>query len=210
MLFSAEDDESATIRPGLDAAGANQKAVTVVPGGFVDQGERQMIHHLRIIEAQIIRDHVSLVVIDPLMAYLTGGVDTHKDHDVRRVLAELSDMAKRTECAAVIVRHLNKSSNEKAIYRGGGSIGLIAAARAGYVVGHDQNDQNTRVFAPVKNNLAPMPKPLAFRINAVEIANGLTASRAEWLKGDCSITADMLLGGLRAGSKRVEQGNEIS
>jgi len=47
-----------------------------------------------------------LVVIDPLMAFLSEKTDSYKDQDVRRALAPLAALAERTRAATLIVRHL--------------------------------------------------------------------------------------------------------
>lgn len=47
---------------------------------------------------------VALVVVDPVSAFIAGGVDTHRDAAVRRVLAPF---AERNELAVVGVAHLN-------------------------------------------------------------------------------------------------------
>ena len=43
------------------------------------------------------------MVIDPLMAFLPGQVDSHRDQDVRRVLAPLAALA--AETAATVLVH---------------------------------------------------------------------------------------------------------
>lgn len=64
-----------------------------------------------------------------------------------------------------MVRHLNKGSGEKAIYRGGGSIGLIGAARLAFAVTLDPASEDERVLlAATKSNIAAKPKTLAYRI----------------------------------------------
>src|SRR5207249_5369819 len=68
-----------------------------------------------------------LVIIDPLMAALSAEVNTHYDADIRRVLAAVAAVAARTRAAILFVRHLNKTAGGKALYRGGGSIGIIGA-----------------------------------------------------------------------------------
>ena len=109
---------------------------------------------------QVIRDHlVVLVVIDVLMAYLGSDVNSHRDQDVRRALHPLADMAGRTGCCVIVLRHLNKTPGLSPVYRGGGSIGIVGAARAGFVLSIDAADDTgtSRVLAPVKCNLGPEP-----------------------------------------------------
>ena len=83
--------------------------------------------------AQIVKQHdIALVVIDPLMAYLESRVNAHKDQDVRRALYPLKQLAERHDVAVIIVRHLTKQTASAGLYRGGGSIGIIGAARAAW------------------------------------------------------------------------------
>ena len=107
--------------------------------------------------------HAALVVIDPLMAFLSSHIDSHKDQDVRKVLAPLGYMASRTGAAVVVVRHMNKGSGS-ALYRGSGSIGIVGAARAGLLVAPDPDDDGRRILAMTKSNLAKMPEALAYRL----------------------------------------------
>lgn len=52
------------------------------------------------------------------------------------------------------------------MYRGGGSIGIVGAARAGYLVARDPDDPDTRVLACVKSNLAREPESLSYRLES--------------------------------------------
>jgi RecA-family ATPase len=103
-----------------------------------------------------------LVTIDPLMAFLPSEIDSYRDQDVRRGLAPLKDLAEETGAAIVLVRHLNKNQGGSAIYRGGGSIGIVGAARVGLLVAKDPDDAQRRVLAVTKNNLPKEMPSLAF------------------------------------------------
>src|SRR5262249_24231866 len=50
------------------------------------------------------------------------------------------------------------------LYRGGGSIGIIGAARAGLLLAADPDDPAARVLVATKMNLAPMPPALRLRL----------------------------------------------
>jgi hypothetical protein len=97
------------------------------------------------------------------MAFLSGQVDSHRDQDVRRVLASLAYMASRTGAAVVIVRHINKGTGS-ALYRGSGSIGIVGAARAGLLAAPDPDDEGRRILAMSRSNVAKTPDALAYRI----------------------------------------------
>ena len=179
VLLSAEDGLEDTIRPRLDAAGADtERIVALSMIGVGTRAERlvSLTQDLDAIEAAIGRVGAALVVIDPLMAFLTGKTDSHKDQDIRRGLAPLAALAERTGAAVLIVRHLNKAAGGNTLYRGGGSIGIIGAARAGLVVAPDPEDPERRILAANKHNLSRAAPSLAFRVGTAP--NG--AARVAW------------------------------
>lgn len=190
VLLNAEDGLADTIRPRLEAAGANLDrvlALATVPDG---DSERLLSipEDLPIIKRGIERVGAALVVVDPLMAFLSGDVNGHRDQDVRRALAPLAILAEETGAAVVVVRHLNKATGGAAIYRGGGSIGIVGAARSALLVAKDPEDEDRRVLAPLKANLGPPAPSLAFSLE--EAANG--AVRVEF-RGETRHGAEALL-----------------
>ena len=100
IILANEDDAARTIRPRLDAAGADTSKVHIVEG-VVRDGQRPDLFQLDTdvaylrARAQEIGD-VRLIIIDPPSAYLGAKVDAHKESDVRRVLAPLSQLAQET------------------------------------------------------------------------------------------------------------------
>ncbi len=168
VIMNAEDGLADTIRPRLDAAGGDPSRVlslaTVPVGDEGDERHLTIPEDIPIIEEAVEQMGARLVIIDPLMAFLSGSSNAHKDQDIRRALAPLARMAERTGAAVLLVRHLNKASGGNPLYRGGGSIGIIGAARCGLLVGVHPEDENKRVLAGQKSNLSPMPDSLAYRI----------------------------------------------
>jgi len=127
-------------------------------------------------------------VIDPIMAFLDPRIQSGSDTSVRRALAPLAQLAERHGAAVLLVRHLNKSPGRSPIYRGGGSIGFLAACRSGWLIARDPEQPARCVLAQVKNNLAPPQPSLAYQVQAGEsVALSLT-----WL-GPCEWTAGQLL-----------------
>ena len=189
LLLGAEDGLADTVRPRLDVAHAAIHRVHALP----IVGERPNGHPPSIpddipdIEAALVATGAILLVIDPLMAFLGGKVNSHHDQDVRRALAPLAEMADRLRVAVLVIRHLNKSSGGPAIYRGGGSIGLAGAARIVLAVGSDPEDESRRILASVKSNLSAPPASLAYQL--VEERGTV---RIEWL-GTSTLTAGQLL-----------------
>lgn len=200
LILSAEDGLADTIRPRLDAAGGDPAQVITIIAMPAISGDGNGTRHettrpvvlpddLDAIEQVITAHGIVLVIIDVLMAYLSGEVNSHRDQDVRRALHPLAAMAERTGCCVLVIRHLNKSGGQHAIYRGGGSIGIVGAARAGFMIGTDPEDARKRVLAAVKCNLAERPPSLAFRLVADELHGCV---QVEWLGTSARRAADLL------------------
>ncbi|MDP9117744.1 MAG: AAA family ATPase [Actinomycetota bacterium] len=170
LLLSAEDGLADTIRPRLDAAGGDPARVyALTEVRYRDETEQTRTRPVTLADLEHIERAVSttaalLVVVDVLMAFLPGKVDSHRDQDVRGVLSGLAAMAERTGCCVLLLRHLNKSAGGAAMYRGGGSIGIIGAARVGLLAAVDPEDDERRVLAGIKSNLAPLPAALSYQL----------------------------------------------
>src|ERR687898_489049 len=191
VLLSAEDGLADTIRPRLDAAGADTSKVLAVATVPDENGHDRLLsipEDIPLIEKGIKRVGASLLVVDPLMAFLSGETNSHRDQDVRRALAPLAGLAERTGAAVLVIRHLNKAAANNPLYRGGGSIGIIGAARMAFVVGKDPQDENRRVVASTKNNLAKPPKSLMFTLEEAESGSVMV----NWL-GESEVSAKDLL-----------------
>jgi RecA-family ATPase len=191
VIVSAEDGVADTILPRINAAGGDPSKIVVL-NTVPDRGGRERflslpedIPHVR---RAIARVDAKLAIFDPLMAFLSANLDAHRDHHVRRVLAELAALGEATGAAVVVVRHLNKASGTNPLYRGGGSIGIVGAARSAMLVAKHPEDDQRRVLASQKNNLAEAPPSLAFALTGA--SNG--AVRVEW-KGETSLKAGALL-----------------
>jgi hypothetical protein len=191
ILLSAEDGLEDTIHPRLVAAGADLSRVHAfkdVAGPKEDEAFPSFPKDADLLRDEIKDREARLVVIDPLMAYLGGSVNSFSDQEVRRALAPLAKTAQETRCAIVMVRHLNKKTDASALYRGGGSIGIIGAARAAFLLAEDPEDSECRVLASTKSNLGRLAPALRFRL--VEGAPG--KAHIEWV-GECDHSPDDLL-----------------
>lgn len=165
ILLTAEDGLADTVRPRLDRLGGDPARVWVLEA--IVQGTTQRPFNLgadlEALEREIAKTGACVVVIDPLSAYL-GKADSWKDAEVRGLLGPLAALAERTGVAVAGILHLTKDDQRRAIHRALGSVAFTAAARAVFVVAKDREDEDRRLFVPVKLNLARHPPALAFRI----------------------------------------------
>ena len=65
------------------------------------------------------------------MAFLSGNNNSYRDQDVRRPGAACGT-GRGTGAGVLVMRHLNKAAANNPLYRGGGSIGIIGAARMAF------------------------------------------------------------------------------
>ena len=183
ILLSTEDDAADTIRPRAEAARADL-ARLVLPD-FADHMP-SFPADLGLLEDMIRAHAAALVAIDPLMAFLPLKVAANLDQSIRRMLTPLADLAARTHCAVLLVRHLTKRPTRRAIHRGQGSMGILAAVRTSLFVAADPKDPDVKVLTLAKTNMGERPPGLRFRIVEQEKQPVI-----QWI-GDANLTADEL------------------
>jgi len=168
LVLNAEDGSADTIVPRLLAMGADLKRVRILKTLRSSEGDRQpeIPGDLAAIEHAAESIKARLIIVDPLMAFLASETNSFRDQDVRRALAPLAITAERTSAAVLVVRHLNKNAEGNPLYRGGGSIGIIGAARSGLLVARDPDDASgqSRILAVTKANLGPSCSSLRYSI----------------------------------------------
>lgn len=197
VILSAEDDPADTIRPRLEAAGADLERVIILDGiiRHTDGSGRALSLKSdmdRLDDTLIAIGDVALVVIDPITAYL-GDVDSHKNAEIRGSLAPLSDLAAEHATAVLCVSHLNKSGGSDAMLRVTGSLAFVAAARAAFLVAKDKENEARRLFLPMKNNIGNDRTGLAFEVQSAQMKSSaglIDTSRVMWEAEAVTVTAD--------------------
>ena len=181
LYQTAEDGLADTIRPRLDALGADCSRVLVI-----DESKRELSLSDERIRQAMEETGAKLLVLDPLQAYLGAEVDMHRANEVRPILKRLGSVAEQMGCAVILIRHLNKMQRQKSGHRGMGSVDFQAAARSVLLVGRTKEDPQLRIVVPDKSSLAPEGESIAF---ALDPEQGF-----QW-KGYCAYNAEELLGG---------------
>ncbi len=197
IFLSAEDDAADTIRPRLEAAGAELSRCIVIDS-IIDTDETGTIRErsfsvkndlkqLENIMCEVV--DVRLIIIDPITAYM-GGVDSHKAADVREFMSPLAMFAEKHRVAILGISHLNKSSTQDALQRVNGSLAMVAAARAAFIAVKDKNNPARRLLLPIKNNIAKDIGGFAFSIADTTLNNGIETSKIVWEDAPVNMTAD--------------------
>jgi hypothetical protein len=166
LYLTAEDGLADTIRPRLDALGAEARHIFVLDGYKTDDGSRREVSlgDLDVIGNALARVEPTLMVIDPIQGFLGADTDMHRANEVRPLLAGLGRLADEFDCAILVVGHLRKAGADRAIYRGLGSVDFAAYARSIMLVGLDPENPDRRVVAHVKSSLAKIGPSFAFEI----------------------------------------------
>ena len=194
---TAEDGMGDTIKPRLVEAGADLSRVMVI-----DDSEEVLTLSDDRIEKAVRQNHVQLVIIDPVQAFIGADVDINRANEVRPVFRKLGMIAEKTSCAIVLIGHLNKSSGTQSTYRGLGSIDIMAAVRSLIFIGKVRKDPTTRVLIHEKSSLAPPGETMAFKLGDEE--------GFRWV-GAYEISADELLDGKegKATETKLERGAKL-
>jgi hypothetical protein len=168
LIASAEDAPEDTITPRLIVAEAKISRVGIIREVKIEDQlcYLSLPRDLNRLRKLVISRGARLLIIDPLNAFLERGTDTYKDQDIRSVLAPVENMAEETGAAVLIIAHLTKKEDASVLYRVGGSIGFIGAARSVLAVGNTSKP-NLKVLYSLKSNLAKKPQPLAYETRQV-------------------------------------------
>jgi hypothetical protein len=200
IILSAEDDPEDTIRPRLEAAGANLDRCHVLRAVRERKGDGT--EHMRgfsldrdlprLEKALATIGGITLVIIDPITAYL-GDTDSYRNAGVRALLAPLGELAAKHAVTVFAISHLRKSIAGDAVLQVTDSLAFAAAARGVYIVARDPNDVSRRLFLPAKNNLGNDRTGYAYRIESASLPGGIETSRIVWGPDVVTMTADEAL-----------------
>lgn len=189
IILQGEDADEDTVVPRLQALGADLDRVFNFTRDFIERtGPFRLPLHTDFLDRALDESRAAMVVMDPIMAFLDPTIQINSDMSVRRALSPLAGLADRHGCQTTMVRHLNKTGGHRSMYRGGGSIGLLAACRSAFLFARDPIDPLRAVMAQIKNNLAGPQPSLAYRLRVHESGQPII----DWL-GDNSQSADGLL-----------------
>ncbi|MEZ3430835.1 MAG: AAA family ATPase [Lachnospiraceae bacterium] len=191
---SAEDGLADTVKPRLELAGADCERILVI-----DEKEKSLSMVDERLEKAIVQTKARMLILDPIQAYLGGGMDMNRANEARDMTKKLGALAEKYQCAIVLIGHMNKTAGNKAAYRGMGSIDFFAVARSVLLVGRVEGEPNIRAVVQIKNNLAAFGHPKAF---------ALSEDGFQWL-GDYEITADEVLGGIAPKANKMEQAKRL-
>jgi putative DNA primase/helicase len=187
VMLNAEDDAEDTIRPRLEAVGADLDRVWIEPSVTLD------VDRLSNVCDEL--GGVRLITIDPIQAYLGANVNSWKGQDVRLALEPLRTFAAENSIAVVLVQHLNRRSDAgDPLARIADSQGIPQLARSVLVWGADPADPDgdngsQKVLTRAKGNLANSKASATYTLGERVVGPDITAPFLQ--RGDDrEVTAD--------------------
>jgi putative DNA primase/helicase len=113
-IWSGEDVVKYTIRPRLEAMGANLDMIDVIAGVEHPGSEQTCFDPAR--DGDLLHEaygpgSIALLIVDPLISMVAG--DMNQSNEVRRSLQWLVDFAEKVGCAVIGLAHVTKGSQGK-------------------------------------------------------------------------------------------------
>jgi putative DNA primase/helicase len=183
LYVNSEDDPSDTTVPRLIEAGAK---LSLVRFFTADSLVKWVLNDLDLLDRALAEmpEQPRLVIIDPATAHV-GGIDEHKNTQLRAILAPLALYAAQRAICILLLTHLNKagaSKNETAAARVIGSIAWTAAVRSALMASKYSGDDTgkTRLITTIKTNNAEEGIGLTYRVTSR--SGPLGPARVEWLE----------------------------
>lgn len=188
-LILSEDSHEYVLAPRLMNAGADLSrvhAMTWAAMAKYNLGDTDML-------AKAVKEvpgGVSLVLIDPPTNFLDA-VDEHKNSEVRQLVMRVVEWVLGQDLACLFVLHVNKQSGKgvEALNRVMGSVAWVTTARIAHTLCDDPDTADQCLWVPLKNNLGPLVKAIAYRI----AGESETGAKIEWI-GEVDTTANEAMG----------------
>jgi hypothetical protein len=206
LYMTLENPLAEVMRPRFDSLGGDPERLWVVNGTeYEDENgteERGIItlSDLDLLDEIIQSNSIRLLVIDPLTSFFGTGKNMNHASDTRPIFDRLAVMAEKHDLAVLVIRHNNKQTGGKAIYRGAGSIDMTGAVRSEMLAAVSPENPEQRALAHIKTNIGPQGKTQGYVIEP----DGQGGARFSWT-GELAITAEELNAAPEAPETRTKQ-----
>ena len=196
LYFTTEDDVAMTVRPRLQAAGANLANVGIINQIQTPKGLQHFdpAQHMDLVARLCLLDNhnVGLVVIDPIVSAVTG--DHNKNEEVRRGLEPVLRLSKALRCAVLGVSHLGKGKqgvdpNERVL----GSSAFVNVARITlFAMTTEDADGNIhRHFVKGKSNITSQGGGFSYHLDIQQLPDVDDVTTVRWGPYDARTAADI-------------------
>lgn len=179
IVVSAEDHPDTTIRPRLQAMGADLGRVVICKArAVVDRDGQRSVHPMSLQDHSYWRavfdryPDTALFIVDPIPSYLGRGINDRQNNEIRAVLEPFIDEVIRPRKICFYCNtHLSKTVDARSpVQRITGSIAYANIPRNVHIIVRDPDDHGRRFFSQAKCNNGPDDLPaIGYRIEKRQI-----------------------------------------
>ena len=199
LIWSSEDDAADTLKPRLMRMSAKLENIRFVTQTTIDGKPRPFCPatDMPALEAHAKAiGQIDLLIIDPVVAAISGKTDSHKNAETRIGLQPVVDFAVAIKCAVLGVTHFTKgTAGQDPVERVTGSLAFGALPRVVWAAAKGkEGDENPRILVRAKSNIGQDGGGFGFDIDAAPLMErpDIIATRIVWL-GAIEGTAKELL-----------------
>lgn len=169
--LAAEEQLDVLVKPSLRAVGADMSRVFCI--AVEDEGKevtlKSIMDELALI--QVLREaDVRVVIIDPVMATISGNADIYKNNEVRAHLEPYPRIAQAINGVVFGVAHLNKQAAKDVVagINGSSAFGEVPRSVFGFAK-DDQSEEGDRIMSQSKNSAGAEDLALIYRIETTTV-----------------------------------------
>lgn len=168
IISNGENPAKIMSMPRLEASGMTHRmSKLIIVAGMEARYKFPRDIKNGVLEDEINRWRINVVMIDPLIAHLSG--ISKKDDRIRdEVLDEFGAIAARTNCAIIVTDHNLRGIKKDAELTDAVSVHIAQAIQAIYVIGKDPNDDQSHIMGLIKPNITGPRATMQFIIDADE------------------------------------------
>jgi len=196
LWLQIEDDPRKTIRPRLEAAGANLDRVIHVGRDKNRRVRVQLPEDTDALVQLAVDKQARMIIIEPLASFVRASLRIGDEQDARLALEPLVQKAQDNDLLIIGQRHLTKGKQD-AVSQGLGSVAIANLARSILRCDFHPAKKGKRVVWRVAGNQGKPPPAIAYHI---EDQDGV--GRLVW-EGECDLEGDRIEADQDAGTRDV-------
>ncbi|HEX6501646.1 MAG TPA: AAA family ATPase [Terriglobales bacterium] len=207
LVLAAEDSVEDTIRPRLQAAGADESRIEVIRSTYLEIADSTGQVSIQTVttaldkdcellrQALLSRPNTKIVLIDPITTYL-GSAKWTDEQQIRKCLYPLQQMAEELDVAVLLITHLNRTAGLAAKQKTMVA-GLDKLCRAVWGFADDKaKGRGHYATVSIKKNVGHPAAGLTYQLEEVVVGvssdQRITAPRVKWT-GETNLSMDDLL-----------------
>ena len=184
LIFAFEDSAETTLRPRLEAMGADLDRIEVceVKARGKDESGINLHKDFHLIEQHAIEFAPDLIVIDPVNSAWGAGKDQNDDVESRQVLGPYKRLAEERNLSVLLITHTNKRSDvSDAQDSASGARAIVGLSRTVYLLGtlKEEDGSSVHYLTDMKVNIRGPLHALKFKIEGEKARAAITVIGTE-------------------------------